>query len=83
MKYIAPTVESTKFTCPHCQTLSQHKWTDDDGPIRPMDYIHGRDDKDIVYISTCNACEQKTIWMGDKMVYPQFPIVEPNPDMTS
>lgn len=83
MKYIAPTVESTKFTCPHCQTLSQHKWTDDDGPIRPMDYIHGRDDKDIVYISTCNACEQKTIWMVDKMVYPQFPIVEPNPDMPS
>ncbi len=83
MKYIAPAVESTRFTCPHCQTLSQHKWTDDGESIRPMDYIHGRDDKDIVYVSTCDACKQKTIWMGDKMVYPQFLIVEPNPDMPS
>lgn len=73
MKYIAPTVESTKFTCPHCQTLSQHKWTDDDGPIRPMDYIHGRDDKDIVYISTCNACEQKRYGWAIKWFILNFP----------
>ena len=83
MKYITPTINSDNFTCPHCQTLSQHNWMNDSTYIRPSDYIQGKDDKNIVYVSTCGACEQKTIWIDGKMVYPQMPAIEPNPDMPS
>ena len=80
MKYIAPTIDSERFTCPHCQTLSQHKWTNDGGSLRQM---QGIDDKNIVYVSTCGTCGHKTIWIDDKMVYPQILAIEPNPDMPS
>lgn len=85
MEYIAPSYKNVRFTCPHCNTLSLHKWerhsfTEDLGGTGvAIDFSQCLD------ISRCFSCGQYTIWInrvGDtNLVYPAISPPEPNKDM--
>ncbi|MBO3361362.1 DUF4145 domain-containing protein [Clostridium perfringens] len=75
-KYIAPKIFGTRFTCPHCNTLSQQVWSNckfyNNGSIfstsKDSCFFNGK--KIIVSVSTCQSCCKPHIWIEDKMVQP-------------
>jgi len=63
------------FNCPHCGAYSRQSW--EDSIYAPG----GRHIKDLS-ISYCDNCNEYSLWLGDKMVYPlksSAPL--PSPDM--
>lgn len=66
MIYVKPVVMSDSFTCPHCGAISEQKWW-------------GRSWSNIGYdlgqcsirISACVHCKENTLWIDDKMYYPE------------
>jgi len=64
MKYIEPKSYAKSFTCPHCGTLSMQVWWH-------VEFNGQRYDKsDSVRVSNCHHCEKSTLWVKDKMVFP-------------
>ena len=66
MKYTAPKPFESKFTCPHCGVLSQHRWwsclwTSGNTNIPGQHPIR---------VGTCTQCNQNTLWVFDKMCFP-------------
>lgn len=81
MEYIAPKKEAGRFTCPHCHTLAtmesaKHRFQSDSNE----DLAHGNETYTL-YISKCQSCRKKIIWVDDEYVYPDIQQEEPNPDM--
>lgn len=80
--YIKPEKELIKYTCPHCNTISQvekntHHFQSDL-------YDTGRGTMAIrnqLTIHKCQCCGKKIIWIGNDYVYPDIVAEEPNPDM--
>jgi len=66
MKHIEPTVYSKSFTCPHCGTISKQDWWS----VHWNKASYGGADNDI-RVGTCQHCEQSTIWIREKMYYPE------------
>lgn len=78
MTYVAPRVFAKKFTCPHCGVLSNQHWhfatwgldvtcSHSSGPIRT---------------GHCDCCDRNSLWLDDKMVYPQVGTSpQMNPDL--
>jgi hypothetical protein len=78
MKYLAPKVLTASFTCPHCGAIAQQQWwacmwngnrspNTKDNPLR---------------IGLCTHCKKNTIWVEDKMCYPDTGSAPfPNPEM--
>ncbi|KYG95697.1 DUF4145 domain-containing protein [Paenibacillus jamilae] len=87
MNYIVPELSKTSFTCPHCNTLAQQKWSEakiifngSDSFVFPINY-HGAP-IERVNVSTCQSCKIYHIWIGEKMVVPSsIGIPLPNEDM--
>lgn len=78
MKYIEPSVYAKSFTCPHCGVLSKQDWTFDNW------YFKGNVSSTEAKLRTghCQHCNNHTLWIEDKMFYPDTGAVPfPNPDM--
>lgn len=78
MKYIRPTVYALSFTCPHCNVLSKQDWWsrtwDDNYPQRT--------DDSPIRVGLCHHCNKNTMWIENKMYYPDFGIApSSNPEM--
>ena len=79
--YIEPQRELQKYTCPHCNTISQvdqdkHSFQKDlfgDGPSLCR--------KNVLTIHRCQCCGRKILWIDDKYIYPEIVQEEPNEDM--
>lgn len=75
MEYIAPKKNGSKFTCPHCDTLTQQNWWGLNGeghPVAPR----------VINVSTCVNCIGQTVWYSSQMVFPDVGSApSPNPDM--
>jgi len=77
MKYIAPRVFKESFTCPHCGVLSKQDWDSRDEYFRQFDDV-----KNIIRIGHCQNCQKYTLWINDKMFYPEIGVSPfPNPEM--
>lgn len=80
MKYIQPGRGLRSFTCPHCEVLSrqyQHSTS-----VKSLGGNNGYSSGDWLASSICEHCNEATLWLGEKMIYPDrgnAPL--PNPDM--
>lgn len=66
MKYIQPKVFERSFTCPHCGAISQQHWwkrTWNNSDHQIPDFAPLR-------IGTCQHCNEHTLWINEKMYYP-------------
>ncbi|GEO04487.1 hypothetical protein AAE02nite_21510 [Adhaeribacter aerolatus] len=78
MKYIEPSVFSKAFTCPHCGVLSKQDWRFDNW------YFTGNTSQGEADLRSgmCHHCNNHTLWVKDKMYYPDNGNVPfPNPEM--
>lgn len=77
MKYIQPEALSTKFTCPHCGAIAKQDWDS-----RTLNFnMRQYHEENELRIGTCQHCENKTVWLKEKMMFPDtgnapFPNVE-------
>lgn len=78
MEYKEPVISEKVFTCPHCNTLSQHVW---DKKLFNEDFNTGFGASNWIDISRCVACGKNTVWIKDELVYPSQSAPEPNLDM--
>lgn len=79
MKYIQPQVFAKSYTCPHCGAIAKQDWwmkrwigdrANDNAAIHPL------------RVGTCQHCNNTTIWVEDKMYYPDNGNAPfPNPEM--
>jgi transcription elongation factor Elf1 len=67
MKYIQPIVYGKSFTCPHCGTLSKQDWWDTDWNMQT--YAQQKDNA--IKVGYCQHCEKNTLWVQDKMYFPE------------
>lgn len=80
--YIEPKKELIKYTCPHCNTISQveknthHFQSDLYDTGRGVMAIRNQ-----LTIHKCQCCGKKIMWIGNDYVYPDIVAEEPNPDM--
>lgn len=87
MKHIAPTLEQKSFHCPNCGVLAEQTWA------RRVNgyYIRVLPNEQKVpdsfqltnySVAKCTHCENFSIWLNDKMVFPLSGSVEmANPDL--
>lgn len=79
MKYIPPQVFLNSFTCPHCGAIAKQDWwmkrwygdqPNNDKAQHPL------------RVGSCHHCRQTTLWVEDKMYYPDTGNAPfPNPEM--
>ncbi|URJ50721.1 DUF4145 domain-containing protein [Paenibacillus polymyxa] len=87
MNYIIPELNSARFTCPFCSTLSQQKWHNVGIIHRGSGLFIFLPDADVdisqkISLSTCQSCFKYHIWIGANMVVPNSSgIPLPNDDM--
>ncbi|MCM4151549.1 DUF4145 domain-containing protein [Arenibacter sp. N53] len=78
MKYIQPKLHKDSFTCPSCGVLAKQEWIS-----RGMRFgNHGHLQSNILGSSTCQHCNDTSIWVKDIMYFPDTgnsPF--PNPEM--
>lgn len=79
--YITPQKDSNKYTCPHCNTVSQmerdgHYFQSDKKSKAGILVISNR-----LTIHRCQCCGKKIIWIDDEYVYPDIVAEEANQDM--
>lgn len=92
-KYYPPKHAERQYHCPHCGVYSKQLWayiqaggyTWGNGPISHLDienWFEERLDRQWT-ISSCQHCENKSIWFKGKMLYPQKLLVsQPNSDLS-
>lgn len=79
MKYIQPQVFQNSFTCPHCGAIAKQDWW-----MRRWSGNHQNDNRDIhpLRVGTCHHCQKTTLWVDDKMYFPDTGNAPfPNPEM--
>lgn len=79
MKYIQPEVFGASFTCPHCGVIAKQDWW-----MRNFLGQQPNQNKDTHPIRSgkCQHCQNSTIWIKDKMYYPDTGNAPfPNPEM--
>lgn len=70
--YEQPVFEKTSFNCPFCNAFANQFWRDGY-------YYSGGSTKEIklLKISICYHCDRYSVWIDEKMIYPDFQGVEP------
>ena len=78
MKHIQPKLHKASFTCPYCGVLAKQEWQE-----RGLKFeSYGNHQNNILGSATCQHCDETSIWIKDKMYYPDTgnsPF--PNPEM--
>lgn len=78
MKHIQPKLHQQSFTCPNCGVLAKQEW--DARGLRFESF--GNQNKNFLGSATCQHCGETSIWIKDKMFFPDTgnsPF--PNPEM--
>ena len=80
--YIEPKKELIRYTCPHCNTISQVERTTQHFQ---SDFYNTESGKMSIQnqltIHKCQCCSKKIIWIDNVYVYPDIVAEEANPDM--
>lgn len=80
MHFVEPKFKGDDFTCPHCGTLSNMSWS---VARHPSPYLSSRYLESEVSVAFCKACKEPSIWLREKMIFPDLRGVEPHADMPS
>ena len=86
-KHIAPTLRQKSFHCPHCGVLSEQTWSNYINSYYSTVLPNGQHSSSSYtlagfFTARCMHCEQISIWLSEKMVYPLTGNVElANPDL--
>jgi hypothetical protein len=80
--YVKPEKDQNKYTCPHCNTLSQmqcdkHHFDSDKYRTRMNELLISN----VLTIHKCQCCGKKILWIDDTYIYPDIVSEEANPDM--
>ena len=80
--YVKPEKDQNKYTCPHCNTLSQmqcdkHHFDSDKSRTRMSELLISNE----LTIHRCQCCGKKILWIDDTYIYPDIVSEEANPDM--
>lgn len=80
--YVKPEKDQNKYTCPHCNTLSQmqcdkHHFDSDKYRTRMNELLISNE----LTIHRCQCCGKKILWIDDTYIYPDMVSEEANPDM--
>lgn len=80
--YVKPEKAQNKYTCPHCNTLSQmqcdkHHFDSDKYRTRMNELLISN----VLTIHKCQCCGKKILWIDDTYIYPDIVSEEANPDM--
>lgn len=80
--YVKPEKDQNKYTCPHCNTLSQmrcdkHHFDSDMSRTRMSELLISNE----LTIHRCQCCGKKILWIDDTYIYPDIVSEEANPDM--
>lgn len=80
--YVKPEKAQNKYTCPHCNTLSQmqcdkHHFDSDKYRTRMNELLISN----VLTIHKCQCCGKKNLWIDDTYIYPDIVSEEANPDM--
>lgn len=79
MKYIQPQVFLKTFTCPHCGAIAKQDWW---MSRWNGDHFNGDRDKHPLRVGTCQHCTKQTLWVENKMYFPDTGNAPfPNPEM--
>jgi hypothetical protein len=75
MKHIAPTLNRKSFHCPHCGVLAEQTWSANincnyQGRLANGSIRHTSFGLPNTSIAKCKHCDQVSIWINEKMVYP-------------
>ncbi|RWZ82724.1 MAG: DUF4145 domain-containing protein [Hydrotalea sp. AMD] len=87
MKHIPPILGQQSFHCPHCGVLSAQQWSSNihchyTGQLPNGGQGHTQYVLQNTMTSKCGHCQQISIWINQKMVYPLTGNVEmANPDL--
>ena len=70
-KYFPPKYGSTHFSCPYCQVYAAQIWSpltflEPDGSVSTLQIGQER-----IAASLCSHCEDLTLWLSEKIIYPQ------------
>lgn len=80
--YIEPKKELIKYTCPHCNTISQMEKSTHHFQSDLFDTGRGTMSiRSQITIHKCLCCGKKIIWIGNDYAYPDIVAEEPNTDM--
>lgn len=83
--YVQPNKELVKYTCPHCNTLSQVDRSQHNFPSDEYVEYHERGVvtkvRNRLTIHRCQCCGKKIIWIDNNYIYPDIVPEEANPDM--
>ena len=66
MKFIQPKVFSKSFTCPHCGTIAMQDWWQRNWEGSQSSQV----EKNPLRIGTCQHCKKNTVWIIDKLFFP-------------
>lgn len=66
MKYIQPSVYGKSYTCPHCGAIAKQDWWHSTWDARQ----HHQNEHNPLKIGTCQHCNKNSVWVGDKMFFP-------------
>lgn len=81
-EYVLPGLKLPAFNCANCHVYCRQNWFYMQGSSRSDGFgTIFEDDKFMV--SQCEHCLYPTIWLGERMIYPNTGIAEPpNPDLS-
>lgn len=78
MPFITPEVFSNLFTCPFCGAIAKQDWWS----VSFHAQHHGNTDLTPLRVGTCQHCQKSTIWVIEKMYFPDSGNTQfPNPEM--
>jgi hypothetical protein len=78
MKHIEPKLHQESFTCPNCGVLAKQDWIAQGLKFENF----GNREKNILGSATCQHCRKTSIWIKDKMCFPDTGNAPfPNPEM--
>lgn len=80
-KYFPPKYRSTEFHCPYCHVCAMQQWVKpfnlDSSLVDPQEPLEQwmldpiMIDKAEVETSRCSRCDNSTLWLSEKIIYPQ------------
>lgn len=78
MKYIQPKLHQDSFTCPSCGVLAKQEWV-----VAGTQFENwANESKNVLGSATCQHCRKTSIWIQDKMYFPDTGnSAFPNPEM--
>jgi hypothetical protein len=80
--YQAPSYLASAFNCPHCSAYAEQSWFDLMFGYYNQIARHHPQGLPSAKVCVCTHCHHFSIWLNNKMIYPNYVGVEPpNPDL--